>query len=138
MEPQHPRERRRFQFKLLKPPRLTTRCTHGAAMLSCAYQCGGEVVDLRPAIVLRGGVVGVEYRSGETVVGRSTESVPAGVELTARRRAAVPVEFRSGSDRDGGLEFGPLKVGGTDTAVAHYATESIHHVGLRQSGTQPL
>jgi hypothetical protein len=37
-----------------------------------------DVVELRPASVEKGGVVGVEYRSRDTLVGRSTDAAPAG------------------------------------------------------------
>ena len=38
----------------------------------------GEVVELRPALVEKDGVAGIEYRSGGSLVGRSPDGAPAG------------------------------------------------------------
>jgi hypothetical protein len=70
-----------------------------------------EVVEVRPVLVEKGGVVGVEYWSGRMRVGRSTGAAPAGVALLLPGPRTVPVEFRSKSERAGVLELGPVKVG---------------------------
>jgi hypothetical protein len=70
-----------------------------------------EVVELRPTLVEKGTVVGVEYRSGEELIGRSTDAAPAGVELLLPGAPAVAVEFRTKTERDGVLELGPVKIG---------------------------
>jgi hypothetical protein len=71
----------------------------------------GEVVELRPVLVDAGESIGVEYRSGTTLVGRSTEAAPAGVELLLPGRTAVPVRFREKTEREGAIELGPVKFG---------------------------
>jgi hypothetical protein len=70
-----------------------------------------EVIDLRPALVEKGDVVGVEYRSGEALIGRSTDAAPSGVELLMPGAKAVPVQFRTNTERDGVLDLGPVKIG---------------------------
>lgn len=70
-----------------------------------------EVVALRPAFVEKGGVVGVEYRSGDALVGRPTEAAPAGVELLLPGARGTPVQFRAKTDRDGAVELGPVTIG---------------------------
>lgn len=70
-----------------------------------------DVVEVRPAFVERDGGVGIEYRSGEILVGRSTDAAPAGVELTLPGVPAVPLEFRRRSRSDGGVELEPIQVG---------------------------
>ena len=57
------------------------------------------------------GVVRVEYRAGETLVGRATDAAPAGVELLLPGAAAVPVRFPTYTKRGGGFELGPVKIG---------------------------
>jgi hypothetical protein len=70
-----------------------------------------EIIELRPALVEKGGVVGVEYRSRDALVGRSTDAAPAGVELLLPGAAAVPVQFRTKTKRRGVLELGAVKIG---------------------------
>ena len=70
-----------------------------------------QVIELRPALVEQGGVVGVEYRSGETLIARSTDAAPAGVELLLPAAKAVPVQFRAKMEREGVLDLGPVKIG---------------------------
>jgi hypothetical protein len=70
-----------------------------------------EAVELRPVLVQNDGVFGVEYRSGLLRVGRSTAAAPAGVELLLPGAKAIPVVFRSKSERGGVLELGPTKIG---------------------------
>jgi hypothetical protein len=70
-----------------------------------------QVIELRPALIEKAGVQGVEYRSGDAVVARSTDAAPAGVELLLPGATAVPVQFRTKAMIDGVLELGPAKVG---------------------------
>jgi hypothetical protein len=76
-----------------------------------AFAARAEVVELRPVLVEKDGVVGVEYWSGTARIVRSTDAVPAGVELLLPGAKAVPVVFRKKSKREGVLELGPIKVG---------------------------
>ncbi len=71
----------------------------------------GQVVELRAALIETNHHIGVEYRSGGTLVGRSTEEAPAGVEILLPGVKAVPVEFHNKSVRDGVIELGPAKIG---------------------------
>jgi hypothetical protein len=71
----------------------------------------GEVVGIRAVLVPGDGGQRVEYRSGELLVGRSTTSAPAGVELKLPGADWAPLRFQTGTDRGGTLEFGPEKVG---------------------------
>ncbi|MEN6457870.1 MAG: hypothetical protein ABFC63_02985 [Thermoguttaceae bacterium] len=71
----------------------------------------GQVVPIRAALVDKGGIFGVEYRSGETLVGRSTDAAPAGVELLLPGAKAAPVRFLAKSERDGVIELGPVQMG---------------------------
>lgn len=70
-----------------------------------------EVVDLHAVVVEKDGAVGIEYRSGDSLVGRSTEAAPAGVELLLRGAKAAPVRFCTKPEREGAIELGPTKVG---------------------------
>jgi hypothetical protein len=70
-----------------------------------------EVVELRATLVNKGGGIGVEYRSGDTLVGRSADAAPAGVELLLPGAVPVPVLFRTKTERDGVIELGPAKMG---------------------------
>src|SRR4051812_29790578 len=72
----------------------------------------GDTVELRPAVVEKGGVMTVEYWSGATLVGRASDAAPAGVELlTPGAASTAPVQFHTKSERDGVIELGPVKVG---------------------------
>ena len=70
-----------------------------------------EAIPLRFVLVEKNGVVGVEYRCGDTLVGRSTAAAPAGVELLLPGAEASPVDFRAHTDGDGVSVLGPVKVG---------------------------
>ena len=84
-----------------------------AALLvnALALAAPGEVVELHPKLVEKDGSIGVEYRSGGTLVGRSTEAAPAGVELLLPGAEAKPVVFRAKTERDGVIELGPAQMG---------------------------
>lgn len=89
-----------------------------ALVLTCLVflrPCGsarGEVVGVRPVLLSADGGSRIEYRSGEVLVGRSTEAAPAGVALKRPGGDWAPIRFQTGIERDGILELGPEKVGG--------------------------
>lgn len=70
-----------------------------------------EIIELRPALIEKNGVLGIGYRAGETPVTRFTDAAPAGVELKLPGAAWVPVQFRTKTERDGVIELGPEKIG---------------------------
>ena len=65
-----------------------------ASVLACLTAWAVEI-ELRPVLAETNGVVTVEYRSGNTLVGRSSASAPTGVELLLPGAHAAPVEFRA-------------------------------------------
>ena len=74
----------------------------------------GETVLIRAIPLEKDGVIGVEYRSADTLVGRSTEAAPAGVELLLPDGQGVqtaPVRFHAKTEKDGVIELGPEKIG---------------------------
>lgn len=70
-----------------------------------------EVVELRPAVVEKDGVTGVEYRCGDELIARVSPSAPAGVRILRPGSEPVPVKFAKAAARDGILAFGPTQVG---------------------------
>lgn len=78
------------------------------ALSSAAY---AQVVPIRAVLVEKSGEVGVEYRSGDTLIGRSTEATPAGVELLLPNTKVVPVQFPTKVERGGIIDLGPIKIG---------------------------
>ena len=101
-------------MKTLASGRSTIASPRFAALLCLMLICSAtqaEVIELRPTLVESGGVVGVEYRSGDTLVGRTSDAAPAGVELLLPGAKAVPVRFPTKTERDGVLDLGPVKVG---------------------------
>ena len=70
-----------------------------------------EVVEVRPVITDTAGMQRIEYHSGETLVGRSADSAPAGVELRLPGGEWAPVRFRTKVKRDGVVELGPETIG---------------------------
>jgi hypothetical protein len=57
------------------------------------------------------GVQRIEYRSGDTLIARSADTAPAGVELKFPGADWTSVRFRSKTERDGVIELGPEKIG---------------------------
>ena len=80
-------------------------------LLFMSLTASAEVVDVRPVLIEKGGSLGVEYRSGTELVGRSTEAAPAGVELLLPNARSAPVSFQTKAEREGVIELGPAKVG---------------------------
>lgn len=89
-------------------------CVTAAALVLTALASAAqpEVVELRAVVVERDGGVGIEYRSGNTLVGRGPEAAPAGVELLLPGAKAAPVRFPTKPEHAGRIELGPVTVGG--------------------------
>ncbi len=68
-------------------------------------------LELRAKLGESNGVSRIEYWSGSTLLGRSTEAAPAGVELRLADAQPMPVEFRTSRQQDGAIELGPTKAG---------------------------
>lgn len=71
-------------------------CEKVAVLATFLWLLGGasasaEVVEVRPVVIDRDGIIRVEYRSGETLVGRSSDAAPAGVQLLSPGSAIIPV-----------------------------------------------
>lgn len=81
------------------------------AISTCAFAAQPGGVELRAVAVERDGVIGIEYRSGDTLVGRSTVAAPAGVELLLPGAKPAPVQFRTKTVREGAIELGPATIG---------------------------
>ena len=86
-------------------------CVLAVILTAVSTATYAQVVPIRAALVENEGIVGVEYRTGETLVARSTDAAPAGVELLLPGAKAAPVQFRAKTERDGVVELGPAKVG---------------------------
>lgn len=83
-----------------------------ACLVSPSLSAAGKIAEIRPVLVDKSGVAHVEYRCGDTLVGRAGESAPAGVELLLPGAKAVPVRFPSKTPRDGVIELGPTTIDG--------------------------
>lgn len=74
-----------------------------------------EIVDIRPSAVRAGDAasepVGIEYRSGDTLVARSAPEAPAGVALKVPGGDWKPVTFRHVAEQNASIVLGPEKVG---------------------------
>ena len=81
------------------------------ALLLAPLAVRAELVEIRPKLVAENGSIGVEYRSGEALVARSSDAAPAGVELKIPGAEWAPVAFHAKTERDGIIELGPEKVG---------------------------
>jgi hypothetical protein len=81
------------------------------AVLLAETTAQAGLFELRPAVVEKAGLIGVEYWSGDMLVGRSTEAAPAGVELLLPGAAPLPVLFRTSTKRKGAWLLGPVKLG---------------------------
>jgi hypothetical protein len=109
-----PRDPQEHYLSEISSPFFATRLFYLALLLCCTFACieaQAEVIELRPTVVEKGGIVSVEYRSGDALVGRSTDTAPAGVELLLPGATAVPVQFRARTERDGVVDLGPTKIG---------------------------
>ena len=70
-----------------------------------------KMIEVHPVYREQDGMIGVEYRSGHAIVGRSSDQAPAGVELLLPGAESIPVQFPSKTDRDGVVVLGPATVG---------------------------
>jgi hypothetical protein len=66
---------------------------------------------LEPRFAKFAGTWTVAYHSGETLVGRSTDEAPAGVQLLLPGIQAAPVIFKTRSIKKSVDELGPTRVG---------------------------
>ena len=82
-----------------------------AVLLLSALTSRAETVELRPALLKTDSGVGIEYRSGDILVGRSAEVAPAGVEILLPGAKSVPVAFRTVTSRRGVIDLGPARIG---------------------------
>ena len=71
----------------------------------------GHFLELKPVLVESNGVYGVEFRAGREVIGSSSPTAPAGIELRLPGEASQPLQFRKKSERRGRLELGPARQG---------------------------
>jgi hypothetical protein len=86
-----------------------------ASILFVTPATRADVVEIRPVVVRAGDpaseAVGIEYRSGDTLVARSTPAAPAGVALKLPGGEWQPVSFRTQSEQGRAIILGPEKVG---------------------------
>ena len=83
--------------------------------LLCPWILLAETATIRAVTVEKDGAIGVEYRSADLLVGRSSEAAPAGVELLVpdgQGTKSEPVRFHAKSAQGNVLELGPEKLGG--------------------------
>jgi hypothetical protein len=81
------------------------------ALLFAPLAARAETIEVRPEVVEKEGIQRIEYHSGETLIARSSDTAPAGVELKLPGAEWTPVRFRSKTERDGVVEVGPEKIG---------------------------
>ena len=67
--------------------------------------------ELRAVVAEKEGVIGVEYRSDGVLVGRASDSAPAGVQLLLPGAEPAPVLFRAQRQVGDAVELGPTRVG---------------------------
>lgn len=94
---------------LTRVPVLRVIAVWGLFLMSLT--ASAEVVEVRPSLIEKGGSLGIEYRSGKELIGRSTGAAPAGVELLLPDAGWTPVTFQAKAERDGVIELGPTKTG---------------------------
>ena len=81
------------------------------ALLLAPLAAHAGIIEVRPVVGEKDGIQRIEYRSGETLIARSAETAPAGVELKLPGSEWKPVRFHAKTERDGVIELGPEKVG---------------------------
>jgi hypothetical protein len=64
------------------------------ALLFAPLAARAETIEVRPAVVEKEGVQRIEYQSGETLIARSADTAPAGVELKLPGAEWMPVAER--------------------------------------------
>src|SRR5258705_224628 len=136
----------------------------GIGIIVAHFGAHAATIELRPVLAETNGVVTIGYRSGNTLVGRSSASAPAGVELLLPGADAAPVKFRAKIERNGIMELGPAKVGALTLRLRleqknpsllertrHFQLEGgcweiprrnrappVHHLGVCQRSAQSL
>jgi hypothetical protein len=85
------------------------------SLLLATTSARAEVVEIRPTVIHQGdraaGVAGIEYRSGDTLVARSTAEAPAGVALKVPGGEWKPVTFGTVAEQGRVIVLGPETVG---------------------------
>lgn len=81
------------------------------AGLKSSVSTRAEEVSIQPRVLEQGRGLQVEYGSGDTLVARSSEDGPAGVQLKVPGGEWAPVWFRGSSDSNGVVELGPTRMG---------------------------
>lgn len=81
------------------------------ALILAPLAARAGVTEVRPVVTVRDGVQRIEYRSGDTLVARSADTAPAGVELKFPGADWVPVTFHRPALHNGVIEVGPEKFG---------------------------
>jgi hypothetical protein len=86
-----------------------------ASILFVTPATRADVVEIRPVVVRASDpaseAVGIEYRSGDALVARSTPAAPVGVALKLPGGEWQPVSFRTQSEQGRAIILGPEKVG---------------------------
>lgn len=86
-----------------------------ASILLVTPATQADVVEIRPVVVRAGEPagkdVGIEYRSGDTLVARSAPTAPAGVALKLPGGEWQPVSFHTQAEQGKAIVLGPEKVG---------------------------
>ena len=86
-----------------------------ASILFVTPATQADVVEIRPVVVREGDpaskAVGIEYRSGDTLVAGSTPAAPAGVALKLPGGEWQPVSFHTQAEQGKAIVLGPEKVG---------------------------
>jgi len=86
-----------------------------ASILFVTPATQADVVEIRPVVVRAGDPVGkdvgIEYRSGDTLVARSAPTAPAGVALKLPGGEWQPVSFHTQAEQGKAIVLGPEKVG---------------------------
>jgi hypothetical protein len=79
------------------------------------FTATADTVEIRPAVVREGdaatGSVGIEYRSGDELVARSTAEAPAGVAIKLPGGPWQPVLFHAHAEQGKGIVLGPETIG---------------------------
>jgi len=86
-----------------------------ASILFVTPATRADVVEIRPVVVREGdpasSAIGIEYRSGDTLIARSTPAAPAGVALKLPGGEWQPVSFHTQAEQGKAIVLGPEKVG---------------------------
>ncbi len=90
---------------------MRTTLTLLASLLLAPLAAHAGITEVRPVVGGKDGIQRIEYHSGDTLIARSADTAPAGVELKIPGADWTPVLFRAKTERDGVIELGPQKFG---------------------------